>query len=543
MEFATRVWDGIGESFRWLGGVLLGEWNDERSTSQIVTDALAGFIPGVGSVMTLRDLLAVIFRLAKYPEKRDDIEEWILLIAMLLPLVLTVVGAVFAGIGALVGAEVGAFLRALVLLLVKKGGVGLKALVEFFQAYGYGNVVKALRQVKFASYKNEILREFGKQIDRLQTVIADLRQRLAQVKGLPDWFPGQQSANAAAARLKQWSRQLEELRSKANEMIPKALQELDERLAQVLAGDIKAATHSTHTLSSGLPAPNPGKLSTKNDSGMLKNSQPPEPHNTRRLPERRIVRLAGNREYTLTDINGLPVGAKPYKPGQKLENPALESGPWRRKFAPKVKEGYPNLAKANSKGEPTTTYATFRSLRPVSFPAGSQTKLPRVVSWDKAAMDEGSFYTRKLPVDGAELRSGSSVKEAWNKDGEYIELSIPPKGDPVWKELHALQQKAAGSPVPYKEELKAWEGPAASQFYEISENGTKRRDTSYLQGGASQLYFDRDQIALLKARGFISERKPTNFPDFDPQIKNIVPKEGPMLEILPLDEAMPPAKP
>ena len=156
-----RVWDGAGETWHWLRGVVLGEWDDHRTVSQIVTDALAGFVPGLGSIITLRDLLAVIVRLAKHPEKREQIEEWILLVAMLLPLILTALGALAVGIGALVGAELGGFLRALTLTLVKEGGVALKALVEFFQHHGYGDVVKALRQVKFAKYKDALITGLG----------------------------------------------------------------------------------------------------------------------------------------------------------------------------------------------------------------------------------------------------------------------------------------------------------------------------------------------------------------------------------------------
>jgi hypothetical protein len=39
-----------------------------------VADALVGFVPGLGSVITLRDLIAVIMRLAKHPEKRKEVE-------------------------------------------------------------------------------------------------------------------------------------------------------------------------------------------------------------------------------------------------------------------------------------------------------------------------------------------------------------------------------------------------------------------------------------------------------------------------------------
>lgn len=175
-----------------------------------------------------------------------------------------------------------------------------------------------------------------------------------------------------------------------------------------------------------------------------------------------------------------------------------------------------------------------------------------MVSHDSAHGELGTFYNRELPIDGEDLRAGSAVKEPWNKNGEYIELSVPPKGDPIWQELHALQQQsentaavAAGYPpaqVPFKEELKYWEGPAASQVYKKQlDNGTWVDDDFYQVGGKDQQVFDAKQIALLKQRGFISERKPTNFPDYDTQVGNIVPKDGPYFEVIPLHQAVPAA--
>ena len=140
------------------------------------------------------------------------------------------------------------------------------------------------------------------------------------------------------------------------------------------------------------------------------------------------------------------------------------------------------------------------------------------------------------------MRANSAIKESWNKDGEYVELRVPPKGDPVWKELNALQERASGAKVPYKEEVKFWEGPAASQVYKKqAADGNWVDDDWYMAGGKPQQFFDRDQMELLRQRGFIGPRKPTNFPDFDPKVGNIVPRDGPFLEVVPLHEAVPPA--
>ena len=251
------------------------------------------------------------------------------------------------------------------------------------------------------------------------------------------------------------------------------------------------------------------------------------------------------------DKSGRPVGAKPYQPGvTKMEHSPLEADDWIPR-KPLVKEGWPDLAKEWQLGRFATDYNTFSSIRPASLPAGSNTTLKRVVSHDAdAAVNGGAFWNRELPIDGEDLRAGSAVKEDWNKNGQFVELQVPPKGDPVWKELHALQERAAGGPVPYKEELKFWEGPASSQIYKVKEGGKVIDDQWYLAGGKPQQFFDREQMKLLQGHGFITERKATGFKDYDPEVLNangsrgnIVPKDGPFLQIVPLDEAVPqPAK-
>ena len=471
-----RVWDGAGDTWQWLRGVVMGEWEDNRSISQIVTDALAGFVPGIGSIITLRDLVAVITRLAKHPEKRAHVDEWILLVAMLLPLIITVAGLAVAGVGALVGAELGGFLRAAALFVVKKGGVAFKALVEFFQAHGYGDVVKALRQVKFAQYRAALVKGLGEQLDKLIRLVKGFEAKLRALhpQSLPQWLPGRQSVINGIAHCEDFVVQLEALRRAAVEMIPKALIEMDNRLAALLAGDVKAATQVTHTVATGRAAPEVARLRHEPGRPAMRNPQPPEPGNTRRVAERRTVALVGKREYAVVDKTGRPVGVKPYEHGvTKLEHPPVEFADWKDLGRPKVKEGWPDMGKEYKPGEFSKNYDTFSGeIRPASAAAGSKTTFARIVSHDKpATMDTGGFYNRALPASGEDMRANSAIKESWNKDGEFVELRVPPKGDPVWKELNALQERASGATVPYKEELKFWEGPAASQVYEKELNG------------------------------------------------------------------------
>jgi hypothetical protein len=545
-----RVWDGAGDAWAWLRGVVLGEWEDHRSISQIVADALAGFVPGLGSTITLRDVIAVIVRLAKFPDKRDDVDEWILLIAMLLPLLITVLSAFVGGVGALAGAELGGFLRALVLLLVKEGGVGLKALVQFFQHHGYGDVVKALREVKFARYKGELVKGLGQQLDRLASLVRGIESRLRALDppSLPHWLPGREQLVAAIAHCAELERQLEEVREAAAKMIPAALIELDRRLGALLAGNVKAATQVTYTIRTGQAAPEVARLQAPvakdgepaDGVAPLHNPGPAEPGNTRRVPERRLVARLPGREYGLVDHAGRPVGAKPYEAGvTRVENPPVPEMAWRDQHF-RVKEGWPDLADEYAPDKRASDYKTFSgSLNAQSAQAGSRSTFKRLVSHDEGEqMDRGAFWNRELPVDGEEMRSGSAIKEDWNKDGEYVELRVPPPGDPVWKELNTLQEGTAGMPVPHKEELRFWEGPAASQVYKKEVDKRLVDDDWYLPGGKPQQFFDREQMKVLKEHGFITQRKATHFPDFDPEIGNIVPKDGPHLEWVPPNEAM-----
>jgi len=568
MEWAQKVVDGASDTAVWLRGVILGEWEDNRSVSQIVTDALTGFIPGVGSVITLRDLLAVIVRLAKYPEKRQEVEEWILLIAMLLPLIITALGALVAGIGALVGAELGAFLRALTLMLVKKGGVALKAMVEFFQHHGYGDVVGALKKVKFASYKHHLIDALHQQIDKLVKLIESIKTRLSSLKKLPEWLPGHEALKQAMHNADLWIARLTELKQTAREMIPKSLIELDNRLGALLAGDIKAATQATHQVAAGVPAPKPPKPEPVigpdgKPTAVAKTKENPEPGNTRRTAERQFLMYQGQKakpEYAISGKDGLPVGAKPYEPGKTvLENKPLSEKKWDRNRE-KIQAGYPDLDAINPRnGKSVQDYKNFSDLKPITYQPDE--KLVRVIPHDAPDRAIGKWWTETLPADGEQLRAGTAVKEAWNKNGSYVEMRVPPKGSPVWEEIHQVRRERAASAgfdpdkVPKEDVLKAWKGTASGQVYEHWDPSTKQMmpDKYYLPGGDQQVFIDPKEQAILdnfskKQKGnqkFIGDQKPTNFKDYDSNVPNpdgskgnIVPKGGPVLITVPNDEAL-----
>ncbi|MBP1207436.1 hypothetical protein JOD97_005516 [Duganella sp. 1411] len=245
------TWAQVVGGMDWLKSVLFGEFSDHRPLSAVIADMLVSFLPGVVIVTSARDAVAVILRLANHPEKREDLMEWVLLSACLiviaLPLAMAAGGVAAAGVGAIVGgiagSELGAALRAVMLLLIKEASK-LVELVRFLQKFIKGDVLKFLRAVKFAQYEKALIQAVAKIIGKLLQIVKSLRAHLESLR----YFD---SAKAAIAKLVEWEKKFYAVQQDALKQIPKALAELDVRLAKVLA---QAAPKEAHTVSAGVQA-------------------------------------------------------------------------------------------------------------------------------------------------------------------------------------------------------------------------------------------------------------------------------------------------
>jgi hypothetical protein len=245
------AWGHIVGKLEWLRAVFFGEFVDNRPLSALIVDMLASFFPGVVIVTSARDAVAIILRLARHPEKRDELMEWVLLCACLiviaLPVAMAIGGAVGAGVGAavggIVGSELGAALRAVMLLLIKKAS-SLVDVVLFLQKFIKGDVLKFLRAVKFARYDKALIQALNKFINKLVGIVHSLRTHLES----PRYFD---SVKASIARLAEWERRFYDLQQDALRQIPNALAELDARLSKVLA---ETLPKETHTIRGGIEA-------------------------------------------------------------------------------------------------------------------------------------------------------------------------------------------------------------------------------------------------------------------------------------------------
>ncbi|GJI96381.1 hypothetical protein RugamoR57_30990 [Duganella caerulea] len=245
------AWGQVVGGMDWLKSVLFGEFSDHRPLSAVVADMLVSFIPGVVIVTSARDAVAVILRLANHPEKREELMEWVLLSACLiviaLPVAMAAGGAVAAGVGAIVGgiagSELGAALRAVMLMLIKEASK-LVELVRFLQKFIKGDILKFLRAIQFAKYEKPLMQAMSKITGKLVDMVKALRTHLESLR----YFD---SVKATIAKLAAWEHKFYAVQQDALRNMPKALAELDARLAKVLA---QTAPKEAHTVAAGVQA-------------------------------------------------------------------------------------------------------------------------------------------------------------------------------------------------------------------------------------------------------------------------------------------------
>jgi hypothetical protein len=245
------AWSQVVDGMDWLKSVLFGEFADHRPLSAVVADMLVSFVPGVVIVTSARDAVAVIVRLANHPEKREELMEWVLLSACLiviaLPLAMAAAGAAAMGVGAVVGGiagtELGAALRAVMLMLIKEASK-LVELVRFLQKFINGDILKFLRAVKFAKYEKALIQALSKISGKLVEIVKALRIHLESLR----YF---ETVKTTIAKLVEWEKKFYNVQQDALKQIPKALAELDARLAEVLA---QTAPKEVHTVVAGVEA-------------------------------------------------------------------------------------------------------------------------------------------------------------------------------------------------------------------------------------------------------------------------------------------------
>lgn len=306
-DVLSEAWDNVVGGLDWAKSVFMGEFADNRSLSAIIADMLLSFTPMVVIGVSARDALAVILRMAKYPEKREDLMEWVLLCACLITVALPLVmagttaaaGVAIAGVGTvggavvggIAGSELGAALRAVMLLLIK-ASTRLTEILQFLQKFMKGNILQFVKAIQFGQYGRPIL----------STIKGFSGKLIEIVKGLAhyiDMLPPTQYTRTVLIKLAEWESSFYAVQTDAIKWVPKALAELDARLAKAL---VEVVQIESHVVPAGAKAP-------------VHSKAPPPRQEVRDVPGR-IFRDADDPKPSAGSGGGAPI-PPPQTPNEK----------------------------------------------------------------------------------------------------------------------------------------------------------------------------------------------------------------------------------
>lgn len=263
-DVLDSIWDSAVGKYQWLKSLVLGEFSENRAFSVVVTDMLAGFIPGVVVVTSARDLAAVCLRLGKRYDNQlsagqlaahPEWEEWALLVACAIgvfgPLICAAIGTagtlVGTAAGFVIGDEAAAFVRALCLLLIRGAKSTIHGIIAFLSKFIKGDISKLLRAVRFADFGAQLVKYVVEFIAGTRRILLNVRTRLSSL----EYFD---RAKTLLIRLEEMERQFYAVQTHCAEQIPRALAKLDEALKKILPVE----PHSVHyPVVPQVPAPKP----------------------------------------------------------------------------------------------------------------------------------------------------------------------------------------------------------------------------------------------------------------------------------------------
>jgi RES domain-containing protein len=233
-----------------MESLVLGEFAEQRPLSVIIADMLlCCSVPGAVVVVSVRDLAAVCLRLGRRYEdtasaaelgEHPEWQEWVLLIACAFgafgPAICTSAGLL---LGFVAGSEAAAFLRALCLLLIKDSGVMLEKVAGFLSRFVDGDVLKALRRVRFVDYGGLLIAELQHFLTQFGKHISYIKLQLNPVR----YFT---RGRALLEELERMEKYFFAVQSRLPEEVPKALEKLDEILRQVLRQKLPIVRHPVY---------------------------------------------------------------------------------------------------------------------------------------------------------------------------------------------------------------------------------------------------------------------------------------------------------
>jgi len=428
IEFAAKsVKDTVTGAAEWMWVVLQGDFAEDQSTAQIVTNTVISMIPVVDQICDVRDIVANAKKIHEVKEGEDSTWHWVALVLTLIGL-FPVLGSFFKGCFKVLfkyirkglhqsgGVKAGEAIWKVVSPWLEKGIAKLNEFLarpevrKYISQHRFDNVYKAIadkiREVAAAASPRKLLNIMDELVDKLKEM----------VKFIEKW-----GGSALATKARQLLEAVTSVRLRANAMIAKALQPVQDLLYRTAKRlDIeqqmmyRAATNNV----------NPSRFYRVVDTEAAE-----------------VKLIQAKRPKWADDFKG------------KQPHPGLDDIRFKNDYdkaladfkAGKLKEMPPDLRTAP---KPLTgKYDTFSDIRHDVIPEGEV--IYRVL--DPASNDNSYCWMTKAEFDKLKSKDDWRRKFAvwanWNANGEVVTYTVPPGGLPVWRGTTASQVDKASKVI------------------------------------------------------------------------------------------------
>ena len=383
------------DGLTWVGGTLMGDFNEDMTSSQIIANTVVTMVPGIDQIGDARDLAAHA-KMLIWDKRHNDPWVWVGVVACLIGLIPTL-GSLAKGIVRLTFRNLGNIGEILILINRCANKLGFKI-----------NGVKTITKVA-----DELVARSGDFVTQFQEYLDILSRRLTSTVG---WVN-----RAAVAEL---ARQIDIVKALAADKIPESAK----YVADLLRKGLKEAASFV--------------AKGQNRSAII----------VRRVTEAVIEikvfktwkEFAEKFKRADFDPNAPDVGAVPIDL-RKFEQDELVRKKELRALLPELKKELDALGPDNpfrnySTGELYDVLRTFDGKPRLRNFEEDPCEIYRVVQSDYSA--GGEFWSPRKPAQTeAEWRNGNAVLQEWNSADGYVKMKAPPPKYGIMGDIAAQRSK------------------------------------------------------------------------------------------------------
>ena len=362
-----RAADTVADSAKWSGGVLQGDFNEDMSTGQIITNAVMTAVPGIDQVADARDLIANGKALL-WDKRYNELVVWVGVFACLIGLI----------------PSLGSLAKGVIKIIWKNAGEMGRVLIY---------INKALHRTGVAKINGyRFVKKLG---DEVVSRVGEVSQKFDEFL---DFCASKASFFGASSLLAS----IETVRGMARQKFNEVATEISARISRGLAA---FATHAWRVMPGQGIIVRRAMAATRQAYGSWQDTM------------RRIG----------FDKNALEAGAEPIDAdaARFFDDAQILASRWYDELLSDPK--LPPYLRQQAEASPDffrRQLATFGS-KPHYETFTPKQSLYRVI--DKPDGHTGGFWSKAIPPDDeAAWRARDAVKNGWNEAGAFIRAEVPP---------------------------------------------------------------------------------------------------------------------